>query len=784
MGEYVNINKDLVSKLRNDVVDLNQEIDFERTQFTMESYEKYNGYPSIIVRARAFENLLKNKKIYIDDNLFVGSVAGKPGGMYLFPEWNVYSLKDGEFPIPEEYEDLIEKTIEYWEPRCLFNRGAEEFERKYNRKPDVIRDGTAVEINSAPAGGGNTHSFKGAEVGLRSMINEVEERLKVLDSSAENNKKRNFYEAEIIVLEALIAYANRYADLAEQMAADETDESKKAELLLKAEICRHVPEHPARNFREAVQAFWFVHLGEEIEQVGCSVSPGYLGQYLEPYYQKDKKEGKVSYDEAVYIIQHLFIKMNDINYYYGQALSLTNSNDLGQAVSLGGYTENGKDATAELDYAILDAQMELQLVQPPLALMYHPKLDPAIVRKSLELVATGCGMPQFMNTDVVVSRSLEAYSRYGATLGDARRSCVFGCVTTGIINKTAFFTEGNMSLAKPLELVLFNGIDPVFQDELGIKTGDPTKFKDFEALYNAYLEQVKFVLHDTREYGRIGDCLCAEYLQVPFRSAFVDGCIENGLDLWNGGAYFTAPSFVFGCGTDAANGLKVIKQLVYDEKRLTMEELIEALKNDFKGYEGIQKMCLQIPKHGNGDKEAEEIMQRLYEDVGRICVEDGPDYLGRYTRPDAFSKSVHNHYGLFTGAYPTGRNAGVAFTDGSVSAMPGSDIKGPTTLALDAAKGIDTIAYDSAHLNMKLAPNQFDEERGYQAVNSLIKGFMAIGGNHVQFNCVDKETLIDAQKNPENHKDLLVRVAGFSAYFVRLHKGVQDEIIARTEHAV
>lgn len=784
MGEYVNIQEGKIKELRDKVLNITQHMDFERTTIMMQVYREYEGEPAIIIRAQFLARLLREKKIYIDDNLFVGSIAGTPGGMYLMPEWNVYSLIDGKFEVPEDKKESLQETIDYWKTRCLYYKTGDNYRKTFGHAPDYIRDGYAAEVCSAPAGGGNTNSMLAADIGLRALIDEVKAKRAALPCRLDTSKNRHYYDATEIVLEAIIDYAHRYADLAESLAEKEADPVEKEELLLKAQICRHVPEFPARNLREAMQAFWFIHLAQEIEQVGCSLSPGYLGQRLEPYYDADKAAGKVSYKEAVYMIQHLFAKMNDLNYYYGQSAELTNSNDLGQAVSIGGYDEDGRDATVELDYAILDAQMELQLIQPPLVFFYHSQIKPDFMHKALELVATGCGMPQFMNTDIVVSRSLAAYSKYGATLADARRTCVFGCVTTGISNKSTFIIEANMSLAKPLELLLNNGYDPVHKMQLGLETGDPTQFESFEELYQAYLKQLNHILVDVRNYGRIGNTYSAEVLPLPIRSAFIHGCIERGLDCMNHGADINVPSFVYACGTDAANGLMAIKKLIFDEKKITMAQLREALLANFVGYENIQKMCLDAPKHGNGNKEVEALMQRIYKDAGILCEAEGPDYLGRDMRPDAFSKSVHNHYGMFTGAFPSGRKAGVAFTDGSVSAQAGTEEKGPSVLVTDAAVGIDTIAYNSGHLNVRLVPNQFETEAGYQAVRNMIKGYFDLHGNHIQFNCVKQEDLLDAKAHPENHKDLIVRVAGFSAYFTKLHPGVQDEIIARTQHEV
>ena len=396
-----------------------------------------------------------------------------------------------------------------------------------------------------------------------------------LDMRLPSASKFYFYEASLIVMRAIVRLAHRYAELARDMAAKATDPVRKQELLDIAEVCEWVPEHPARNLREAIQTHFFCHIIAEIEQVGCGYSEAYLGQNFEPFYQRDKAAGLVGPEEATFMLQNLFIKLNEIGYYYGEKVLLQNSADLGQSISLGGFTEDGEDATAEMDYYILEASKYLHLPQPPLTCVYTNKMSSKFLDKVLDVIGTGVGMPQFTNGDVMVKRAMNLFgsSKKGITLEKARRTCIGACVGSYIPYETGHPVEGQPNLGKVLELTMNSGFDPRTQQQIGPKTGDPATFKDFEELYAAFEQQLQFNEDVLRRGAWIASMLCAEYLPVPWRSLLTGGCIETGTEVWNGGAnYYTVAQIVVG-GIDAANGLMAVKQLVYDEKKLTMAEL-------------------------------------------------------------------------------------------------------------------------------------------------------------------------------------------------------------------
>ena len=787
----VTADKDRVDRLKEQLRSTPAEVDFERVRIMEEVYEDTAGYQQIIRRAKFMATLLERKKLYIDDNLFVGSMASTVNGIYTYPEWNIDWMKE---------ENTIEKSktpedrkanqwaLDYWEKRSLKPRTLDIFEKRYGFDPRPCYDsGFVISFFDWPGGGGNLNYPRVYNNGLASMIKEVEEREMALDMRLPNADKFYFYEASLIVMRAIVRLANRYAELAREMAAKETNETRKAELIAIAETSERVPEHPARNLREAIQCHFFCHILAEIEQVGCGYSEAYLGQNFEPFYQRDKAAGLIDQEEATFMFENLVIKLNEIGYYYGEKVALQNSADLGQSISLGGFTEDGDDATAEMDYVILDACNYLHLPQPPLSVIYTEKMSGKFLEKVLDVIGTGIGMPQFVNGDVMLKRALNLFadSEKGITLEKARRTAIGACVGSYIPYETGHPVEGQPNLGKILELTMTNGFDPRTKQQVGPKTGDPETFKNFEELYAAFEQQLQFNEDVLRRGAWIASMLCADFLPVTWRSLLTGGCIETGTEVWNGGAnYYTTAQIVVG-GVDAANGLMAVKHLVFDEKKLTMAELKNALAANFEGeYEKERKLCYEAPKHGNDIPEMNKLTHRVYESILTAFnnVDGGGNYLSKDMKsvPDAYTKSIHNLMGMVTGALPTGKKAGVALTDGSLSSMPGTDVNGPTALVMSAAKSQDAVKYSATHMNMKLPPDQLKSRKGRDNVLNLVKTYFDNDGYHIQFNVLDTAILRDAQKHPENYRDLVVRVAGFSAFFTKLAPGVQNEVIERT----
>jgi formate C-acetyltransferase len=767
----VNTDTARIDKLKELYRSVPMQLDFERIRIMKETYENTAGYQQIIRRAKFLATVLDRKKIYIDDNLFVGSLAGSLNAIYTHPEWNVEWMKEEntvENSPTEEDREANAWALEYWDKRCLKTRSEEIFQKRYGFSPlPAIESMLICSFHEWPGGGGNLNYPLVYQEGLASVIKDVKERMTSMDMRLENAPKFYFYEACIILMEGMIRFSHRYAKLAREMAAKEKDKTRKAELISLAETCEHVPEHPARNMREALQAHWFSHLTAELEQIGCGYSEAYLGQNMDPYFQADKAAGLIDYDDAVFMIQNLTIKLNELNYYYGAKVSLQNSADLGQSITLGGYTEEGQDATAEMDYVILDACTYLGLPQPPLSLCLTSKTPGKLIEKTLDCIATGVGMPQFVNADVMVKRALHLWGntkRAGLMpIGKARRTAIGACVGSYPAYETGHPVEGQPNLGKILELTMNDGYDPLTKQQVGPKTGDPETFKDFEELYAAFEGQLQYSEDVVRRIAWIASMLNAEFLPCTWRSIMTKGCVERGIEMWNGGAnYYT------------------VSQI-----SVTMKKLKEALAASWEGYEDVRKMCYEeAPKYGNDIDEVDFMVRRVNDSILKAfnSVDGGGFYLDRdwIGSLDQYTKSIHNLMGKHVGAIPSGKYPGTALTDGSLSAMPGTDTKGATALMMSASKGNDPIKWTATHMNCKLPPDQLDTRKGREGMMALVRTLFANGGYHIQFNVLDTEKLREAQKHPENYRDLVVRVAGFSAFFTQLDVGVQNEIIERT----
>lgn len=773
-----------------------QKMDPQRLQFLMEVYDEYKSESNVMLRARLLERVLTKKDIFLDGNPIVGTMTGIRAGVYAYPEWQVNWIRDeldmvkmsslGELNIPAETQDLLKKVYKQWKGSTTYDRANKIYREIYGENAELlVKSGWIYPVNDNSTGSGACDYAKIINKGIAAILEEVNGHLEALPKKATNGGKLEFYRGCQIALKAVVAYAHRYADLAEATAAQEQDPKAKAELLEIAEVCRRVPEFPARNFREAVQAFWFTHLCIEIEQAGCGASPGRYGQYMFPYYQKDLEEGTLTRDQALTLLKFQFIKHLEIAVYQGTAYALALSGHTGQVISIGGLTEDGEDASTELEEVLMDCQIAMKNIQPTLALFYHPKMKESYLNKAIDVIRTGVGQPQFMNNAIVIQRHLARFGTRGITIGEARKNCVvFGCVGTGQAGQGSYVTfEGQPNLAKLVEFTLNDGYDPYTKKQIGIQVADPASFSTFEEFYDAFLKHTAHCLMQQRRISDIGNSMREEIVPSVFRSSVIEGCLETGLFEEQGGPKYAQSLCITTSGVDAANSLYAIKHLVYDTKKLSMGRLKEALAANFEGYDDVQKMCFEAPKHGNDLPDVDALVQRMYRDVEEIFRACGTDYFGHESRMDAFSLSFHNYFAPMTGALPNGRRRGEPLTDASVSAMPGTDVNGITAMLKSAAKAVDTVKYNANHLNVKLLPSFLDGMAGTRTLISLIKTYYDLGGSHVQFNCVDTDTLREAQKKPENHKELVVRVAGFSAYFTRLDQGVQSEIIKRTQYA-
>jgi formate C-acetyltransferase len=786
-----------VSSMKEFLLTAPQKIDTERLKFLLETYREFDYEPVIVRRSRLLEKLIENKSIYIDRNPIVGTVTGQPAGVYVYPEWDAeWVRKDvqqammshlGSVNITEEEKRLMLEASKFFKNRCATSNAHTLSKLLHNFDPTPsVKAGVFYDGTTATVGAGNVDYATFINKGVAQIIEETEERMRALPVTAENSSKIDFYRAVLICLNAMVHLANRYSALAEQMASEEEDPVRKEELLEIAEVCRWVPENPPRNFREALQSFWFLHIVIQMEQAGCGSSPGRLGQYLNQYLQKDKQENGLTDEDALVWIKCLFVKILEFGYYQGISYSQITSGHTGHTISLGGLTPDGRDATTEMDYLLLDAQIDLRNIQPTLTVFYHDGLKEDFLLKAVELQRTGLGQPQWLNNRVVVERLLARHAPCGITIEEARGCVNLSCVGTGVGGKTAFVREiATFNLAKLVELTMNDGFDPITRKQVGCKTGDPVNFSTFEDFFAAYSGQVEYMFKQARPYGSISSKVLGDTVPSPFRSAMLGGCLESGKHEYAGGPKFYLYYSISTAGVDTANSLAAIKHLVYDTRQVSMQELKEALAANFEGYEALLQKCLNAPKHGNGEEEMDALVRRVYDTSMQHFRNSGESFFGKHiANIEAYSLSIHNYFGMLTGALPSGRKKGRPLTDGSVSATPGTDKKGPLALISSAAQALDTVKFGSNHFNVKFHPSAIAGMSGARNLISLIKSYMDMGGSHIQFNVVSSDKLKAAQKAPEEHKDLTVRVAGFSAYFTRLHKGVQDEIIARTEHVV
>ena len=776
-----------VKKEKEELLSATPQIDTERVKILLDVYQNDGIEPNIVRRAKVFSQLCSEKTIFIDDNPIVGTLTKYKYGANLYPEegcaWmertDEFYLERGKVKITPELREWTNKALAFWRNSNLFKVTSDIISQSLKVNARVLaKCGVWSEITPHGAGHMIYPDFpKVVNKGLKGILAEIEEEESKLDvGELDALDKYYFYQAAKLALNGMMVLAQRYASLAREMAKEEKNTKRKQELEEIASICEQVPANPARNFREAIQAFWFVMLGVWLEKSGIlSTPPNTFTLCLYPFYKKDKEEGRITTEETIELIQFFFLQCNRLATVLAPHGFRVSQTRLGLQLSLGGYTPDGEDATNELDWLVLEAQHRVQLPEPLVNLVYHDKLSEEFLLKCVDLIKTGIGQPAFHNGRIGIERHL--YNHH-MPLDEARSLRIVGCVQTAIPGCTDGYWYTRLNVAKMIEFVLENGKDPLTGIQLGLQTGDADNFKTYDEFYQAFVKQLERFILLTHNASRIAWSAQRNFPD-PFASTTINDCIKLGKDVSDGGARYSLGDGVCMVGAiDVANSLVAIKKLVFEDKKLTISQLREALAADFEGYEDIQRMCLDAPKYGNDDDYADPVAKNIYD----LCYDLTPktDHLGRCVLPSAYSVAAHTAHGEYTGALPNGKKASLALTDASVSAQGGTDKNGPTALARSAARILDGVKYGSTHFNMKFHPTAL-KGQGARKLLSLIKTYFDLGGYHVQFNCVSSETLKDAQLHPENYKQLIVRVAGFSAYFIHLDEDLQDEIIKRTE---
>jgi formate C-acetyltransferase len=756
-------------------------LDLQRSRLLTESYKQTDGQPMVIRRAKAMENILTKMDIYIQDwERIVGNSASFPEGLYFGIDMNWRSVQrlvtgeEGQNLLDDAGRAELAELIEYWNGKSMSDRQQGIF------TGDILKywkyEGTFFWSHWSELGIPNYETI--FSIGLKSIIAQAEERLRDIEKEvpADYLSQREFLEAAIIALKAVIKYTHRYAQKARDMAAKTTDIEDKKRLREIAATCDWVPENPPRSLLEALQSFFFIHVARYIEYSTLGIGVRF-DKLFGPYYAGDIKTGKITRSEALELLQLLWVKFHELGLVYSPMLSgIYGGVESLQAITLGGVDEDGKDVTNEMTYLVLETAETMKTLEPSIALRYHHGTPAELLSRATDVIRSGIGYPSFFNDKALIP----TLQQWKVPLEDARDYAVTGCVYIEIPGKNiARRAMGGISLPKCLWWALHQGIDPKNGEQWGAPTPDPATFKSADDVMNAYLEQVRFFFGKQCKIENTCRSLYEKYLPRPLYSALLDGCIEQGKDSRQWAYPSMVHDFCVIIGTtNVADSITAIKKVVLEDKKITMAELIKAMDNNWENYEDIRQTMLRAPKYGNDDDYADEIAVQVHHKTSAVLAEF-TDRFGYPCRGDGSGVSATYSIAFNTPATPDGRKNGEPFADATLSPIQGQDHTGPTAVLKSASK-IDTKKTYNHLLNQKFMPSMLTGHNK-NAFTSYLRTWGDLGISHIQFNVVDKETLLDAQRHPENYQNLIVRVAGYSAYFVDLSKGLQDSIIARTE---
>ena len=779
-----------IRKLREQSLNAENRISAERALLITEFYQSgmADAEPVPVQRALAFKYILEHKYICVNEGeLIVGERGPAPKATPTYPEICIHSLQDLEilndrpkvsFKSDETtraaYRDII---IPYWKGKSNRDRIFQNLPQEWK---EAYTAGVFTEFQEQRAPGHTALGIKMFRTGLLDLKEEIAESLAKTDlvNDPEGVDKRDELRAMDIVCDAMIRYAERYAERLEELAAEEKDPVRKKELEKMAAICRRVPAHAPTTVHEALQHYWFIHLGVVTElNPWDSFNPGRLDQSLYPLYKKQLEEGTVTQEEVYEMLQSFWVKFNNHPSPPKVGVTAEESNTYTDfcLINVGGVKEDGSDGVNEMSYILLDVIREMRLLQPSSMIQVSKKNPDRFIRAAVEIIKTGFGQPSVFNTDALVQEMLRA----GKDVRDARKGGCSGCVETGAFGTEAYILTGYFNLPKILELTLNDGFDKRTGKQIGLKTGTATDYRTYEELFAAYKAQVQHFMRIKLTGNNIIERIFMKYMPVPFLSVLIEDCIRNGKDYMCGGARYNS-SYVQGVGLGSITDmLTALRYHVYDKKTIAMETMEKALANDFKGFEELQyQLVYHTPKYGNDDDYADEqevqVFDMYYDVLSGHKSPRGADY-----RVNMLPTTCHVYFGKVTGATPDGRNAWKVLSEG-ISPVQGADTNGPTAVIRSAAK-IDHIKTGGTLLNQKFTPSLLSTEEGCNNLVHLIRAYFRMDGHHIQFNVVDADTLREAQKHPEDYRDLIVRVAGYSDYFNDLGEDLQNEIICRTE---
>ncbi len=765
-------------------------ISIERAVLTTQFYKENSGRHSIaVLRALNFKNLCEKKQLYIGrDELIVGERGPFPKAVPTFPELTCHSVTDLDtlnsrpmtpYTIGQKDIEVYRKTvIPYWQGRSMRDRVFSHVPKEWE---DAYGAGLFTEFMEQRAPGHTTLDGMIYETGMLEFKAKIKHQLDGLDfiHDPEALEKAEELKAMDISCDAAMIFARRHAALAREMADGETDPERKEDLDRIAAVCERIPAHAPKTLWEAVQMYWFVHLGTITELNGWdAMNPGHLDQHLHPFYERDLASGLLDREGAKELISCLWIKFN--NHPAPPKVGVTaresgTYNDFTN-INLAGLTRDGGDGSNDLSYLILEVADDLKLLQPQCNVQISEKTPRKMLKAACRVIRKGYGYPSVFNADTVVLEQVRA----GKTIEDAREGGCSGCIETGAFGKEAYILTGYLNVPKLLELALNNGKDPLTGKQIGINTGDPETFTGYDQVFDAFVAQLRHGVNLKIGVNNYIEQMFARHCPAPFLSVVIRDCIQKGKDYYSGGPRYNT-TYIQCCGIGTVtDSLSAIKTHVFEEKTVSMGTLLEALAKNFEGHEPLRmRLWNKTPFFGNDDDFADNIMKSVYASLF-AAIDGQPNTKGTTYHLNMLSTTCHAYFGKMLGASANGRFAGMPMSDGT-SPSHGADRNGPTAVIKSLGK-MDQSKSGGTLLNQRFLPQVLETEQDLDKLALLIRSYFKLNGHHIQFNIVDTKTLTDAQAHPEQYRDLLVRVAGYSDYFVDLDPYHQAEIINRTAH--
>ena len=780
-------------RLRKRVISVDPQVCIERARLVTDAYRENEGKHVLVQRAEALDKILKGISVYIlSDELVVGHMASTQRSAPLFPEFAVEWVNEeletfetrpqDRFIVPDEVKrEFREYIYPYWKGKTLHDRLMSYITEEIRLQRFVA---TVFSVGLHEDGGLGHVALDYEKVLLRGLGGIKEEISGYMAGlsiwNPEDYKKKLFYEACIRMCDSVIHFAHRHARVARELAAEEQDAKRREELLRVAEICERVPEHPASTFHEALQSFWFVQIVPQIYDNGVSISPGRFDQYMYPFYTRDIESGRLTKEEAQELLEAIWVKFTEpIKLYRAVDAAFHAGYPMGQNLCVSGVGPDGLDATNDLSYRCLEAHSHMLLMQPNFSARVHQNTPNDFLIKTCEAIRLGNGMPQVTNDDVFVT----ALTNIGVPIEEARGYVPVGCVEAAPVNAWGRCNGGYTNITKIVELALSDGMCRTSGKRVGVRTGDPRKFESFEDVIDAYKKQMDYTIKTLATWDNLIDMTHAQLMPTPFTSIFVGDCIKKGMDVTEGGARYNWTGPLAVGIANAGDSLYAVGKMVYEDGVLGMKDLIDALDDDFDGKEELRQTLLnKVPKYGNDNPEVDR-MVKLATDILFDTLRKYETYRGGPFVGSLLPVASYVAFGMTTGATPDGRHAKERLADG-ISPTAGMDRNGPTAVF----KSVCTIDHrrcpNGVIFNQKINPGTIRTPEGIMKFSQLIRSYISLGGSHIQFNIVSADVLKDAQKNPEKHRGLVVRVAGYSAFFHEIHKDVQDSIIARTEQTL